>query len=612
MNIIDGLVNFVSRIGTGADKAANGRYAITPFDGIDIEEAYRTSWFRKICDIPPFDEVREWRTWTGADEDQITLIDAEEKRLGLRQKINLARTLARKDGGAAIVLGVGGNPAMPLNPESVGKGGLKFINVCTRLEITPLEQDRDATSPTFGMPRSYRLSGTSTEIDASRVIKFEGNPIRMAGYWDGWGESVWIELRDAVRHADQIAAGVASLVDEAKVDVVKIEGLMGGLATTEYENLLVKRWGAMGTFKSSVNALLLDAKDEYEQKTITFAGMPDIQDRALMIMSGMADIPATRLLGRSPQGMNATGDSDMRNYYDRIRSGQMMFLQPVMEPLDECLIRSALGKRDDQIYYEWNPLYTMTEAEAATVEKTFADAANIYATTALIPDTALAAMVKDGLIERGQWPGAQQAFEDAEAEGDLPGLLAEPTPAEQAAEAAKTAIATAQAADPTGFGATKPRLVASNDARFTDSAPRTLYVRRDVTNVAEITKWAKAQGFSDIQPDLHVTIVYSDTPVDWMKMGSAWQAEMTIPAGGPRQVGRFGKYIVLLFASDELGWRNSTIRERGASANFDEYQPHISIQVDEDAIITDEQIAAMRPYVGEIKLGPEIFEEVKP
>jgi hypothetical protein len=48
--------------------------------------------------------------------------------------------------------------------------------------------------------------------------------------------------------------------------------------------------------------------------------------------------------------------------------------------------------------------------------------------------------------------------------------------------------------------------------------------------------------------DLHVTITYSLTPVDWMAMGSAWDDEVTIPMD-PRPMERFGE----LFASN-MSW----------------------------------------------------------
>lgn len=137
-----------------------------------------------------------------------------------------------------------------------------------------------------------------------------------------------------------------------------------------------------------------------------------------------------------------------------------------------------------------------------------------------------------------------------------------------------------------------------------DAAPRTLYVRRDVVNKAEITKWAKSQGFTDIVPDLHITITYSRAPVDWFKMGSTWDEEMTLPKGGARQMETFGEAKVLLVQSNMLQWRHEEMVGNGASFDFPEYQPHVTISY---GAMPDN----VEPYQGKIVLGPEIFEEVK-
>jgi uncharacterized protein len=606
----DSFVNFVSRVGTSADKSTHAYYGMTMMDLFDLEAAYRQTWFRKICDIPPFDEVREWRAWVGADEKQITAIEELEKRHGLRHKVAEARTLARKDGGAALVIGVkGGAPSTELKPEEVGQDALQYIVVCNRQMIQPGEREDDPASPWFGQPKVWRMPRNNVEVHPSRVIRFTGNPIRIADYWDGWqGESIWVELRKRVMNSDQIAASIAALVDEAKVDVIRIDGLMSQITSTEYQAALVARWGQMGTFKSLVNALLLDKKDEYDQKTLTFAGLPDLQEKAMILMAGAADIPATRLFGRSAEGMNATGEGDMRNYYDRITAGQALYLEPALRPVDEILIRSALGSRPPEIWYEWNPLYTLTEKEAAEVEKLFAEAVSTYARDATLPPSAIEAIARAGIIERGQFPGAEKAFDEADAEGDEAGITAEPSEADLAEEEARAAIAKATARDPAGMAGPKPRLVASKDAQVTDAAPRTLYVRRDVVNAAAIKKWAKAQGFASVVDDMHVTIAHSGTPVDWMKVGTSWSGKLELPEGGPRLVERLGpKAIVLLFTADELRWRHEAVLSAGGSYDFDEYQPHITLTYDLGGV----DLAKVVPYQGKIVLGPEIFEEVQ-
>jgi hypothetical protein len=130
-------------------------------------------------------------------------------------------------------------------------------------------------------------------------------------------------------------------------------------------------------------------------------------------------------------------------------------------------------------------------------------------------------------------------------------------------------------------------------------------VRRDVLNWAEISKWAKAQGFTDLVDDPHVTIVSSAAPIDWMTMGESWQSELKLAAGGPRLVETLGSFHVLLFTAYEIVSRHEQAERAGATWDFPEYQPHISLQKGGD------MPANVVPYRGKIVLGPEIFEERK-
>lgn len=596
ISVADGLINMVSRLGTGADKSSHYRYVTNWVDQTQVDAAYRTSVFKKAVDIPAADMVREWRSYKGADEQQITDIDAEEMRLDLRRKVREALILARKDGNSVILIGGGGNAATELRPERIGRGGLQYINVLSKQDIAPQSRDNDPASPRFNQPRFWTLKNQGqTEVHPSRVIKFTGNPVREAYTWDGWGgESLFAVMARAITNNDQIAGAIAAMVDEAKIDVIKLKNLMANLATQDGENLLVRRFTAVNTLKSIVNAMIIDGDDEHTTKTLNFAGLTDIQNTAMIIVAGLADIPVTRMWGRSAAGLNSTGEADLRNYYDGIRAGQTIDLGPTIAPLDEMLIRSALGDRPEEIFYEWNALYQLSEKEAAEVENIFADATTKLVATGLVPDEAMSEMVKGGMIERGQWPGAEKAFDDA---GDP--NEDDPTPEEIAAEEARAA-AEAEAVS----------LRAANDGRFAqDAAPRTLYVRRDVINRADIVRWAESQGFTDIVPDLHVTIAYSRNPVDWFSVGTSWSDKIEISAGGPRQMdrlGQAGEYHALLITANELVWRNKEIRENGASWDWPDYQPHISIQIGGDVP------EGIEPYQGKIVLGPEIFEEVKP
>lgn len=149
-------------------------------------------------------------------------------------------------------------------------------------------------------------------------------------------------------------------------------------------------------------------------------------------------------------------------------------------------------------------------------------------------------------------------------------------------------------------------MVYFSDAQINDATPKTLYVSRKVKNAESVIKWAKSQGFTNtLKPeDLHVTIAYSRKPIDWMKIGEQWSSEIKVAEGGPRVIDEFGGGAkVLQFKCSDLEWRNMSIREAGASWDFADYHPHITISY-------GDMPENVTPYQGEIILGPEIFQEI--
>ncbi|XMM82974.1 anti-CBASS Acb1 family protein [Stenotrophomonas maltophilia] len=334
--IKDGLVNLVANLGTPRDKAASTYYGLPTLSEQEADNAYRGTWLaRKVIDIPAMDSCRKWRGWS-ADQEQITAIEAEEKRLGLQQKVLRAMIRARLTGGAALYIGTGqSDPTLPLKPESVGRAGILHINVLSKRVLQAGELDLDPESPGYGLPAFYTLSsGTAGQvrIHPSRLVILHGaeKPDPELGTGNGWGDSVLLAISKAIKDADASAANIASLVFEAKVDVIKIPNFMSSLADPEYEQKVLQRLTLAAMAKGVNGALLLDAEEEYEQKQAQFGGLVDLMMGFMQLTSGASDIPMTRLLGQSPGGLNASGESDLRNYYDRISSNQELVLQPAL------------------------------------------------------------------------------------------------------------------------------------------------------------------------------------------------------------------------------------------------------------------------------------------
>jgi phage-related protein (TIGR01555 family) len=588
MQFVDRLVNLVTGLGGSKDKRSSTSFAFNQLMRDELDAMHRSDWLsRKVVDIIPADMTREWRIWQ-ADKDQKEALEAADKAFAVQQKVKRAMQVARLYGGAGLVIGCGSeDPMEPLDPTRVKQGDLRYLHVMNRFELAAGgDLIRDVESPWYGEPEYYQIvtnQGESQNIHPSRVVRFDGAPIINPDLnVDGWGDSILQVVYDAIQNAASSQEHVAALIPEAKVDIISVPDLAEHLSTTESTNRLIDRFTYASTIKSMFGMTLLEGNgaegEVWQQKTLNFSAFPDILRNYLQVAAGAADIPVTRFLSQSPSGLNSTGDSDLKNYYDNIGAQQKNDLSYALMRLDEVLIPSTLGSRDPSIHYIWPSLWQQEPKELAEIEKARAETAEKLVNTGLIPSKPLSQALIASMIDSGQWPGLEPAIEEFEAaSGEF-----DPDAGREEEEGQSQVAA--------------------------DAAPRTLYIRRNVVNADEIIRWAKSQGFPSTisADDLHVTIAFSRKSVDWMKTGEPYIEELTVPAGGARLMERYGDARVLLFNSAELSWRHKSVIRAGASWDHAEYQPHITISYAPDSPELDD----IEPYRGRVVLGPEIYEEV--
>lgn len=614
----DSLTNLVTGMGTGADKSQGNRFVFRQMDHRECLDAYRGDWLtRRIVDTPANDQTREWRAWQ-ASKEQIQALEDEEKRLNVVGAVNAAVKMARTYGGAGIIIGINGetDPAKPLDPETISKQGIAYLLAAPCHKLTAGELD---WSPglTYGLPKTFNLPGPEgqpIEVHHSRVVRFIGAPVfgMEASDLQGWGDPVIASIRDAIEAAGTTIQEISALVHEAKIDILGIPNLSAKVATKEDKDRLLSRTALAQISKSNHGVFLKDAAETWDQKQVSFAQMPELIDRMLQIASGAADIPATRLLGQSPAGMNSTGESDLVNYYDRIGAEQKNELQPRMTVLDECLIRSALGSRPKEVHYTWRPLWQLSAKDKAAVDKTKAETVKIHKETGLIPEVALAKGLENQLADDSVYPGFEEAMEAAREANEL-AQFEQPDPVPAVDPATGQPIQAAN--DPNRRVPTRsPRQTIPAQRAANDARPRPLYVSRPVLNAAEIIEWAREQGFKTTIPaeQLHVTQAYSRRALDWAALAPRTDilvAKVDSERTWWRWVAKLGDdgAVVLMFESGELRDRWQAFIDAGASWDYEGFMPHVTISYDAADYL---DVYAVTAYLGPIELGPERYDEI--
>lgn len=392
---VDGFDNFVSRLGLNNDNTLSaGMYTFNLItrNRIQLEAAYRGSWIvGQMIDCKAEDMTRAGIQITTNEADQ----DIKDFQSYITKKGvwgSLCDVLKWGDlyGGALGVLQIEGQKlSSPLDPSTIKKGQFKGIAVFDRWQLNPILGKAIRSGPDIGLPAYYQIVTTAasagygegeTDIDNdmvvhhSRVIRVIGIqlPFFQAITEMMWGESVLERLWDRLIAFDSSTMSSANLIERANNRTVGIEGLReiiaaGGKAQQGLEAMMEM----MRAFQTNEGLTLIDKNDTFQTTQYTFSGLDALLLQFGQQLAGACQIPLVRLFGQSPAGLSATGESDLRMYYDGINAKQESKLRDPWTLLLQVMWRSCFGKEPPKdLEFTFTPLWQMSTKERSEISKT--------------------------------------------------------------------------------------------------------------------------------------------------------------------------------------------------------------------------------------------------
>lgn len=444
----DSFQNVAARLGIGQgmdNLASQATYALNPVTRrrAELEWMYRGSWLvGQAVDCVAEDMVRAGIDISSAiDPDELAAQQKGIDERGVWSAIEELIKWGRLYGGAiAVHLVDGQDLSTPLRMETVGRGQYKGLMVLDRWSVLPsLEDLVQDFGPDIGKPKFYDVQVSAPalrgeSVHYSRVIRYDGVNLpywqRVAEY--GWGLSVVERLYDRLVAFDSTTQGAAQLVYKAHLRVVSVENLrdilgQGGPA----EAALIKMFEMIRALQSSEGLTILDAKDTFSTHAYQFSGLSDVLLQFAQQLSGALQIPLVRLFGQSPAGLNSTGESDIRGYYDLIAQQQESRLRRGIGQIVEMTYRSDIGPNPpEELDFTFNSLWQMSEEQKATIAVGITNAVTQAYDAGIIEKAVAMRELRQSADVTGVWTNIEdEAIEEAENEPPEPGEVDVPVPA---------------------------------------------------------------------------------------------------------------------------------------------------------------------------------------
>ena len=402
----DGYVNLLNKYGTSQDNSEAYQFEREPIiPDMQLTGLYEgNGLFSKIIDTPAEEAMKHGFDLNLKNDEVNAFVEEALDELEWEEKAATAIKWARLYGGALIVMLIndGGGLEQPVNWQNVKS--IDELRVYERAIVQPdysslYRQDYGGKGEgnrvsKFGQPEFYYVSSVygSFRVHESRCLVFRNGVLpeqTSNSIYRFWGMPEYVRIRRALRETVTAHTDSVKLLERSVQAIYSMKGLATLLTTDDGENQVLKRLNVIDTARGILNSLVIDADGEnYDFKTFQFSGVKDVIDATCNMLSALTNIPQTILFGRSPAGMNATGTSDFESYYNFVEKIQRLMLKRNLRTLLDVIFRAGIasGAVEEEPDYklEFNPLWSLSDTEQATVDQTKAQTAQIKAQTAQV------------------------------------------------------------------------------------------------------------------------------------------------------------------------------------------------------------------------------------
>lgn len=400
----DGYTNMLNKYGTKQDNSTAYRYSQEDLSNdLELIRLYEgNGLFAKIIDRPSEEAVKHGLDIDYGDEDISEYIDDRMDDLEFEDKFATAEKWARLYGGSIIVMLVDDGRGLeePLDWRNVRS--IEELRVFERAIVQPDYSslynfhffDTMETDKPFAEPEYYQvfsLYGYFT-VHRSRCLVFRNGRLpeqTTNAIYRYWGIPEYVKIKRALRECITSHEDGVKLLERSVQAIYKMKNLANMLSTSDGEDKVLQRLQVIDMARGILNSIAIDNDGEdYDFKTLQMTGVKDVIDATCNMLSAVTNIPQTILFGRSPAGMNSTGESDMENFYNMVENIQKQNMKKNVRTVIDLLLKQ--GKLEGKIpeipkyKVKFAALWSMSDAEKADTDNKKANTEYTKAQTAQV------------------------------------------------------------------------------------------------------------------------------------------------------------------------------------------------------------------------------------
>lgn len=349
-------------------------YASQGFIGHQMCAILAQNWLiDKACSMPARDALRHgWKVVTkggdALDPEILEGIEDANKRFDLMGNLAEYVRMGRIFGVRVMLFQVDSTDPeyyeKPFNPDGITPGSYRGMVQIDPYWMSPELDARSASDPAykyFYEPTWWTIAGKRYHRSHLCIFRAAEVPdILKPAYLYG-GVPVPQRVMERIYCAERTANEGPQLAMTKRLTVQKVhlEDVLGDQAA------FLQHMEHFSRTRDNYGVMLVDKEHEVQQHDASLADLDAVIMTQYQLVAAAANVPATKLLGTTPKGFNATGEYEERSYHEELGTIQTHDLTPVIERHLLCVQRSILQRPDLEMFVEWMPLDVPSAKELA-------------------------------------------------------------------------------------------------------------------------------------------------------------------------------------------------------------------------------------------------------
>ena len=393
--ILNGIVAGQHQVmqGVAMDDASTGTVSFKTYGGGNTVSDALVSWYtsqgfighqlagiiaqhwliNKACSIPAEDAVRKGYNAVSVDGDkldpkQIALLKQYDRKYQVKRHMHDFIRKGRIFGVRVLMFKVESTDPQyyekPFNLDGITPKSYKGIVQFDPYWISPMLDQAASSQPdslNFYEPTFWMINGR--KVHRSHLVIFRhAEPIDLLKPTYLYGgiplpQMIMERVYAAERTANE--APQLAMTKRTSVWLTDIERVMADASSTI---ATLQNWSY---YRDNYGIKLGDKEgDEFQQFDTSLADFDALIMTQYQLVAAQSNVPATKLLGTSPKGFNATGEYEESSYHELLESIQENHLTPMLER-HHGLVLKAFGAGEIETSVMWNPLDSPTAKELA-------------------------------------------------------------------------------------------------------------------------------------------------------------------------------------------------------------------------------------------------------